>query len=94
VGRFVCIDKLVSSEKCSICIDIICGEVSDFSADFRYSDYVAVANLENLIKVPDTVNMHVAAMLSTGATWALSAIIQSVPIVESLIKAKGKLNRL
>lgn len=59
-----------------------------------YTDFVAVTDLDNLIKVPDNVNMHVAAMLSTGATWALSAIIQSVPIVESFVKTKGHCNVL
>lgn len=67
---------------------------NDELSTMGYADYVAVADLENLIKVPDAVNMHVAAMLSTGATWALSAVIQSVPIVESLIKAKGHCNVL
>uniref|UniRef100_A0A915L1G9 Alcohol dehydrogenase-like C-terminal domain-containing protein n=1 Tax=Romanomermis culicivorax TaxID=13658 RepID=A0A915L1G9_ROMCU len=60
----------------------------------RYSDYIAVGQLANLVKVPDEVPLHVAAMLPGGASFAYSAARQSDPVVRSFVRLVGQCNLL
>jgi len=47
-----------------------------------------VKSLDQLVKVPDSVPMHVAAMLPGGASLAFAALCQSSPIVRNFIDSK------
>ncbi|KAI6202681.1 PKS-ER domain-containing protein [Aphelenchoides besseyi] len=62
--------------------------------EFGYADFVCCPDLKLIIKIPETVSMPVSSMLSTSATYAMSAITQALPFVESLIIKSGYCNVL
>ena len=50
------------------CFDIL------YVTPCRYAEYITVPELQYLVKVPDLMPLSVAAMLPTGALWAMNTI--------------------
>ncbi|KAL1239849.1 hypothetical protein TSPI_06438 [Trichinella spiralis] len=67
---------------------------SEEMAKYGYADLISVPNLEDLIKVPDSFSMSVAAMLPAGATWAYAAAMQSLQTVEAVLRTQSRCNLL
>jgi len=72
-----------SSVKCLlICVWI--------SAMFRYAEYMLVKDISNMIKVPDSLPLDVAAILPCGALAAYAAVQRIRPFVEDrLVNSSG-----
>ncbi|KRX75370.1 NAD-dependent alcohol dehydrogenase [Trichinella sp. T6] len=67
---------------------------SEEMAKCGYADLISVPHLEDLIKVPDSFSMSVAAMLPAGATWAYAAAMQSLQTVEAVLRTQSRCNLL
>lgn len=62
----------------------------DDLCDSGYAEYIPVEDPVNIIQVPDSVPMEVAAMLPGGGLTAYSAVQKAKPHVEKLLKVKRK----
>ena len=55
----------------------------------RYAEYVVVKDVNNLVKIPDSLNLEVAATLPTGALTALNTIMRTRPLLYDKAKTKN-----
>jgi propanol-preferring alcohol dehydrogenase len=65
---------------------VIVWPSDDVSKNHGYTDFVSVSTLYHLVKIPETMDMHVAAIMSAGATWAYSALTHAKPLIEQSLK--------
>ena len=56
---------------------------------FSYAEYVVVKDVNNLVKVPDSLSLEVAATLPTGALTALNTIMRTRPLLYDKAKRKN-----
>lgn len=54
-----------------------------------YAEYMGVPEIQFLIKIPDAMPLSVAAMLPTGALWALNTVQKAESVVKRIIEKKG-----
>lgn len=64
------------------------------SANEGYADYISVPDARYLVKVPEKVPMHVAAMLPSGALWAVNAVQSVLNLMERFVADKRRCNVL
>ena len=50
---------------------------------------MSVPDIEYLIKIPDNMSLSVAAMLPSGALWALNTVQQAESAVQRITEKKG-----
>jgi hypothetical protein len=55
----------------------------------RYAEYMTVPELKFLVKVPDTMPLSVAAMLPTGALWAMNTIQEAREHILKILEEQG-----
>lgn len=55
-----------------------------------YAEFIAVPDMQYLVKVPDNMSMSVAAMLPSGALWAINTVFYAQKHVESVLDDKGE----
>ncbi|KAL7642046.1 UNVERIFIED_CONTAM: hypothetical protein RMT77_007920 [Armadillidium vulgare] len=55
-----------------------------------YDEYIAIPDVKYLVKVPDDMTLSVAAMLPSGALWAINTVFQAQKYVESVLQEKGE----
>ncbi|KAB7497542.1 NAD-dependent alcohol dehydrogenase, partial [Armadillidium nasatum] len=55
-----------------------------------YAEYIAVPDVEYLVKIPDEMSLSVAAMLPSGALWAINTVFHAQKHVESVLREKGE----
>jgi len=54
-----------------------------------YAEYVAVPEIEYLVKIPDDMTLSIAAMLPSGALWAMNTVFSAHTYVEKVLAEKG-----
>ncbi|KAL3843287.1 hypothetical protein ACJMK2_021229 [Sinanodonta woodiana] len=62
--------------------------------DERYTEFIPVTKVENVLQLPQNVSLAVAAMLPGGALQAYSAVLKAKPHVEKLLEVKPCVNVL
>ncbi|XP_076046370.1 death resistor Adh domain containing target isoform X1 [Oratosquilla oratoria] len=55
-----------------------------------YAEYIAVPDIQYLVKVPDNMSLSVAAMLPSGALWAMNTVFSAHTHVEKVLSSKGE----
>ena len=55
----------------------------------RYQEYVCINTTADVIKVPDTIPMDLAAMLPCSALTAYNALCQCKPVLEEFLQCNG-----
>ena len=48
----------------------------------RFPEYITVKDINDLVRVPTSVPMQVAAIPPTGALWSYSAVLRARPFIE------------
>lgn len=56
---------------------------------FSYAEYMVVPDIEYLIKIPETMPLSVAAMLPSGALWALNTVQKVERVVQKINESRG-----
>jgi len=54
-----------------------------------YAEYMSVPEIQFLIKVPDNMSLSVAAMLPSGALWAMNTVRKAETAVQRILEQKG-----
>ena len=54
-----------------------------------YAEYMSVPEIEFLVKIPDNMSLSVAAMLPSGALWALNTVQKAESVVQRISEEKG-----
>ena len=55
----------------------------------RYAEYMCVPEIEYLVKIPENMSLSVAAMLPSGALWALNTVKMAGEVVKRITEQKG-----
>ena len=54
-----------------------------------YAEFMSVPDIDYLIKIPDNMSLSVAAMLPSGALWALNTVQKAESVVQRIAEQKG-----
>jgi len=54
-----------------------------------YAEYMCVPEIEYLVKIPENMSLSVAAMLPSGALWALNTVKMAGEVVKRITEQKG-----
>jgi len=49
-----------------------------------------VPEIKYLVKIPESISLSVAAMLPSGALWAMNTVFQAREHVNAVLRTKGK----